>query len=442
MRAAVFWLAPKLQPRARMNRLHALFFVALAACGGTTTQTDDLTQSAPKENWKRDILKTELEVDVAKKSAVARITVAPGTRTGASFEIGDLTIDSVESDSGPIPFKVVGHRLDVALAAKKPVPIVVHYRFKEHPKLEGANKDGLTFTWPTFCGNLFPCKSAPSDGLSFELALSGVPSGKTAVFPKTIEADAPSYMLAWAIGDFTKQELGTTAAGTHVSVWYGPGEKAVATAGTKDLVGYFDFYERTYGGYLFGDDVGSVSAKWGAGAFGGMEHHPYWHVSSDSMNDPETHAHEAAHGWFGDGVRLRCWEDLTLSEGTVSYLAARAVEAVSGKGAGDAVWASYEDRLTQVIASEDRVALPTGCDQIDVLHDLWNDVVYMKGAFFYRDVEAQVGRAALDRAIARFYEEHRGEAAGMDEMLDTIQAETGFDPGALADGWLRSKGRP
>lgn len=416
--------------------------IAPAGCQSVANQSSDLTQVAPKENWNRDIVSTELDVDVAAKTATAHISLAKSTRQGASFEIGDLQIESVESAAGPVPFRVVGSRLDVGLAAKKPADLVVKYRFKEHQKLTGANVEGVTFTWPTFCGNLFPCKSAPADGLRFGLSLHNIPAGQTAVYPETIDADAPSYMLAWAVGDFTKKDLGKTAAGTHVSVWYGPGEKAVATAGTKDLRGYMDFYEKTYGAYMFGDDVGSVSAHWGAGAFGGMEHHPYWHVSSDSMGDPETHAHEAAHGWYGDGVRLRCWEDLTLSEGTVSYITTRALTAVSGKAAGDAVWQSYEERLDAVITSEDRVARPEGCNQIDVLKDLWNDVVYMKGAFFYRDVAAQVGEAALDRVIAKFYAEHHGEPAGVEDMLDAIEAETGFDARPLAASWLESLGRP
>lgn len=42
----------------------------------------------------------------------------------------------------------------------------------------------------------------------------------------------------------------------------------------------FDWLETTYGEYLFGDEVGSVSVAWGPGAYGGMEHHPYWHVAS------------------------------------------------------------------------------------------------------------------------------------------------------------------
>ena len=51
------------------------------------------------------------------------------------------------------------------------------------------------------------------------------------------------------------------------------------------------------------------------------------------MNDEVTHAHEAAHGWFGDGIRLACWEDFVLSEGTVSYLSAHVLGQVAGADA-------------------------------------------------------------------------------------------------------------
>ena len=54
----------------------------------------------------------------------------------------------------------------------------------------------------------------------------------------------------------------------------------------------------------FGKVAGSVSADWGPGDYGGMEHHPYWHVGKNDFKDEVTHVHEAVHGWFGDGVRI------------------------------------------------------------------------------------------------------------------------------------------
>ncbi|MBM4358399.1 MAG: peptidase M1 [Deltaproteobacteria bacterium] len=427
--------------RTRVRQLLPLAFVL--GCAPDTMKGDyDVASTKPLTNWERDVEATSLEVDLATNRALATIQVAASMKSGASFEVGGLTIESVEGVAGPVPFRVEDGRLDVALAAKRGAELQVRYAFSRSKGLEGVTKSGSTFTWPHFCGNVFPCKSGPADGQRFELAVSGAPAGLDVIFPATIPGDAPSYMLAWAVGDYTRLELGATKAGRKVSVHYLPGEKAKATAGTAHLVAAFEWLESTYGEYLYGNDVGSVSAAWGPGAFGGMEHHPLWHVASSAMADEETHVHEAAHGWFGDAVRLACWEDLTLSEGTVSYLAARALEAVAGKAAGDEVWASYDQRLDAVVASEDRRALPEGCNEIDVLEDLWNEVPYMKGAFFYRAVESKVGRAKLDPALAAFYARYRGKAARMQDMLDILAKETGFDAGPLATAWLRSLGRP
>lgn len=409
---------------------------------GLLAESSDITSAKPTENWNRDILETSLAFDLEAHRGTATIQLAGGTRRGASFDVRGLTIEQVRNATGPVPFLVTGDRLDLGIAAHAPAELVIDYGFTERTKLQGALKTGTTFLWPYYCGNLFPCKPEPAEGQRFELSLTGVPEGERAIYPEVIPGDAPSYMLAWAIGDYTQTKLGTTSAGTKVSVFWLPGEKALATKGTAHLVKAFDWFEKTYGKYLFGTDVGSVSANWGPGAFGGMEHHPYWHVSQDSIGDEETHVHEAAHGWFGDGVRLRCWEDLALSEGTTSYVTARAIEAVAGKQAGDTVWADYQARLDDVVKTEDRLAWPDSCGKIDVLHDLWNEVPYMKGAFFYRAVEQAVGRKAIDRALRRFYQERRGKAASWPDMLATIEAETGFDPEELAQGWLRSLGTP
>lgn len=389
----------------------------------------------------RDILRTDLALDLAAHRGTAALSLAASSSTGASFEVGDLTISKVTGPGGPLNFSVAQGWLDVGVpVSAAPTTISVEYTFRDHSNFDGwVASSGVSFLWPYFCGNLFPCHSAPADGLSFTMAVTGAPAGKTVVFPATIPADAPSYMPAIAVGDYTYLKLGTTDAGTEVGVYYLPGELSAAQQGTRHLDRAFDWYERTYGAYTFGAKVASVSAKWGPGSYGGMEHHPYWHVSSASMNDQETHFHEAAHGWFGDGVRIACWEDFVLSEGTVSYLAARALEAVDGVD----IWPAYQQQLDDAIAAGDTIALPSTCNAIDLLHDkLWSNVPYMKGAFFFRAVEQQVGKPALDRALAKFYREHVGRAARMQELLDVIRSETGFDPTTLANGWLRSLGHP
>ncbi len=432
--------------------------VWLAACGGDDHATPPDggqvadaggpdANSAPAEDWTRDVLATGLELDLTTYAGRATIDLAPSTTsTSASFDVAGLDVTGVSDTTGQAVFMITSGRLDVAVPpGAAPPQLTIDYSFTRRPAngFDGYLTSNVTFLWPTFCGNLFPCKPDPDDGSTFTLTVTGVPAGDLAVFPGVIPGDAPTYMPAIAHGDYVKEILGTTTLGTTVNVWYFTGDGAAAMTGTADMVAWFDWYEQTYGPYLYGSDVGSVSANWGPGAYGGMEHHPYWHVARGAMSDPVTHAHEAAHGWFGNGVRIRCWEDFVLSEGTVSYMAARAIEEAGGTAAGDAVWADYQAELDYAVANGDTIAWPDTCNAIDIISDpLWSSIPYMKGAFFYRAVEQQVGRPALDAALAAFYSANAGRAAGMADMLAAIQGETGFDPTTLADGWLRSLGTP
>ncbi|WP_437291877.1 M1 family metallopeptidase [Sorangium sp. So ce406] len=395
------------------------------------------------EDWTRDILSTALELDLASLTGRATIVLAASDSTAASFQIGDLDIASVTGPSGALAHAVSSGQLDVGVPPTgSDATIIIDYAFKPHTEFDGwMPGSGVSFLWPYFCGNLFPCKSDPADGVRFTLRVTGVPEGMTAVYPESIPTAAPAYMPAIAVDELTRVELGTTTAGTRVSVWHLPGQEADAASGTEHLVEVFDFFETTYGPYPFGDSVGTVSADWGGGDYGGMEHHPFWHVSSGSLYSEEVNAHEAAHGWFGNGVRIACWEDFILSEGTATYLAARAL----GEAGVDA-WADYECTLKSVCdpaEGRNAIALPDTCNAIDILnHPLWSSVPYMKGAFFFREVAEAIGVDVLDRALAGFYTANVGNAARTQDLLDAIKAATDAAGAAAVDAlaadWLRT----
>ena len=409
----------------------------------TACAADDLVDDPGDDAWldgKGDgasavnVAATDLDVDLAELRAVATITLEK--YGNVALEVGGLTIDDVTDDRGHRRYKIVGGALRVSNVRG---PLVVRYRFRQHDAADGLLPGGSTVVWPYFCGNLFPCHSQPADGTRFTLQLDGVPAGKQAIYPAAITSDAPPYMLAWAVGAYTRTDLGTTTAGTKVAMYTLPGGLTAGRAGTRRLRAVFDWYERVLGSYAFGREVAAVSVVWGEGLYGGMEHHPYWHVAKDAMGDEVTQAHEAAHGWFGDGVRLRCWEDFVLSEGTTSYLAARALTVTGGAALERQVWAEYQAELDDAIATGGAPAWPTGCNRIDIIKDdLFTNLPYMQGAFFYKDVAAVVGADVLDGVIGRFYRAHKNQAASMQDMLDAIEADTGFDPTPIADARLRA----
>ncbi|MGE3459089.1 MAG: M1 family metallopeptidase [Kofleriaceae bacterium] len=424
-----------------MNRRLLLVMTAAAACGNTTPTVDaPTTPLEPTANPARDIIKTDLRFDVAQLTGHATIVFAASSQPGATLEIGDLTISSVKLDGTDLAYATaqatpLSANLDLALPAGDQRTVEISFTYRNHGGFEGATAAGYTFLWPYYCGNLFPCHSQPRDGMAMTIELAGVPSDRVAVYPTEI-TEAPAYQFAWSIDAYTELPLGMTTAGTQVSVWYRPNELATAQTGTANLVAAFDWLEKTIGPYRFGSKVGTVSVKWGPGAYGGMEHHPMWHVSASSLGSEVTNVHEAAHGWFGDGVRIECWEDFVLSEGTVSYLAARALEIVA-PSAGAAAWTEYEASLAAIDGSSP--VWPQSCNAIDILGDnLYTHAPYMRGAMFYRGVALEVGAEQLDQVIAAFYAEHAGKAGRMIDMLAKIHAMTGYDPTMCAEAWLKS----
>jgi len=412
--------------------------LALSACAADTP-ADDPGEDAWLDG-KADavsgvnIAATHLDVDLAAKTAVATIELEK--RGNVALEVGGLTITKVTDSRGNRRHRITDGKLRVSdvLGA-----LVVEYGFAQHTNADGLLPGGSTVMWPYWCGNLYPCHSQPADGLQFSLTIDGVPSDKQAIYPASIDADSPPYMLAWAVGSYTKRELGTTPAGTTLSAYWLPNGQTKALAGTKHLVAAFDWLEKNIGGYTFGKDVATVSVVWGEGMYGGMEHHPYFHVAKDAMDDEVTQVHEAVHGWYGDGVRIKCWEDFVLSEGTTSYLAARALSQVAPE-LETQIWADYQGELDAAIAEGGAPAWPTGCNQIDIIEDkLFTNLPYMQGAFFYKDVAAQVGADKLDAVLSKFYNTHKNRAATFQQMVDLIKAETGFDGTSIATARLRKR---
>lgn len=427
-----------LHVRAMRNRwlLSLLLAVAGTACAADEDVIDDQDFLDGKADGATtvNVKATNLDVDLESMTAVATIELE---RNGnVALEVGGLTVTSVTDDRGNRQHRILHGKLRVSAVRG---PLVVTYGFEGHDKANGLLPGGSTVIWPYHCGNLFPCHSQPADGTTFTLNLDGVPSGKKAVYPEAITTEAPPYMLAWAVGDYTKAHLGTTPAGTRIGVHWLPGGETAARAGTKNLVKVVDWFEKNLGPYAFGDRIESVSVIWGEGLYGGMEHHPYFHVAKDAMNDEVTQAHEAAHGWFGDGVRIKCWEDFVLSEGTVSYLSARALAKVSPAMEAQ-IWADYQEELDAAIEEGGAPAWPRGCNEIDIVEDkLFTNLPYMQGAFFYKDVAAAVGADVLDGVIGRFYKTYKNKPARMQDMVDAIKRETGFDPKAIVEARLRKQ---
>lgn len=424
-----------------MTRL-ALLPLVLAGCGGAAS-------AIPAG---QDIANTDLALDLGALTGTATLTVHPDD-DAVVLDVAGLDVSAVSVDGASERVRVKDGLLTVP-ASGETVTVGVDYGFpaRTQAEFDGWMPDlGVSFIWPNYCSNLFPCNPDLADGLTFTADISGVGDGLTAVYPKTTVGDGPTYMMGVSVGDYTRMDLGTTTAGTTVAAFYLPADDAVArtTRGTSHLVASYDYFEQTYGPYHFGPEAGTVEVNWGEDSWGGMEHHPYVHVGTFDFDDEEAQVHEAGHAWFGDGVRLGCWEDFVLSEGTTTYIAARALEQVDGPNE----WPYYvDDFLTPICEGtmpndptmQNAMVLPDDtCNAIDFENDpIWSLTTYMKGACFYEEVADLIGADQLDAIIGEFYTAHVGGTARMQDMIDLIEARADASKHdaieAAAQDWLRS----
>ena len=104
------------------------------------------------------------------------------------------------------------------------------------------------------------------------------------------------------------------------------------------------------------------------------------------------------------------------------------------------IWADYKEELDAAISEGGAPAWPKGCNRIDIIEDkLFTNLPYMQGAFFYKDVAAKVGVDVLDGVIGRFYKKFKNKPASMQDMVDAIKRDTGFDPKTIVDARLRKQ---
>ena len=148
-------------------------------------------------NPQRGIASTALAVNADAMSATATIVLEPSATLGATFEIGDISIVDVTEmlPSGAAPRLWIdrGATLDVGVAAAtEPMTLVIRYTFSKHTKFDGYNgtaTGAYTLVWPYYCGNLFPCHSAPADGTAFSVEVTAPTSGLKVIAPSGVSLE-------------------------------------------------------------------------------------------------------------------------------------------------------------------------------------------------------------------------------------------------------------
>ncbi|MBI3185038.1 MAG: hypothetical protein HYZ28_23100 [Myxococcales bacterium] len=367
-----------------------------------------------------------------------------------------LAISKVMADGREVPFEHKDGRLHVdAPRARK-----LEFAYTVKPVDSGSREAyGLirdkysgrvwTLTWPYNTGALFPSNSAPSDGSTSRVTVrvggdvkvvgTGNPAGNSFLSP----AESPAYAIAfYAANDFQLGNAGESRDGVAVS-GFGAGSrvpKAMREAYQKTAREALDFYSSWLGKYDYGNTLSLVEVE---GGLGGMEHTAAVAIMMSAARDPEyskeTAAHEVAHHWFGDNLRIKSWGDFWMSEGFTNYATYRFFRHAEGEQRYLKLLDHAKDEVKDALeANPHALSAPAHTD----VHEIFDSVPYEMGPWMLRMMECKLGTEKLDVLLREWFQAKRGQAVSTFEFVAFAKAKTGADFGPFFAAWNSIKAVP
>ncbi len=139
-------------------------------------------------------------------------------------------------------------------------------------------------------------------------------------------------------------------------------------------------------------------------------------------------AHEYLHNWTGNRVGLRDWFQLSLKEG---FTILRNQDFWATEIGDDAARIDDVARLIERQFPEDAGAMahPVRPAAYEVVSNLYTNTVYLKGAEVIRMMRTIIGDDLFARAANEFFRTCDGQAATIDDLVDSIERVGGVDLG-------------
>lgn len=322
---------------------------------------------------------------------------------------------------------------------------------KKHPFLYTQGQAILTRTW-------IPLQDSPSNRITYSAKVK-VPAELMAVMSASnshqknasgeyhfeMEQAIPSYLIALGVGD-----LKYHAFDKRCGVFCEPQLMPACTNEFSDLPSMMTAAERLYGKYQWKQyDLLVLPYSF---PFGGMENPRLTFVNPTVIAGDKSLvsviAHELAHSWSGNLVTNRSWDDFWLNEGFTVYFEHRIMEQLEGKEIADILseieFYELKDEIKRIEKSghpeDSRLVLDLeGRDPDDGM----TDIAYVKGAYFLKTLEHQIGRKKMDAFLNDYFKDFAFKTVNTTIFENYLQkklqlSETDFK----AEDWFYKKGIP
>lgn len=354
--------------------------------------------------------------------------------------------------------------LDIAFDAKFGTDLSGAY------KSEDAGKK-LIFTQfeATSARKAFPCFDEPAFKTPFDVEIR-IPSAQTLValsnMPQktspTTDGDAtvykfdtsppmPTYLVAFAVGDFGFRELPGSKPPIRIVTVKGKEHLAdialEATAAiNKKLEGYFGILHP----YPKLDVVAVPDFGSGAMENPGLITFREERLLLDKKNSTissrrgqaETIAHELAHQWFGNFVTAAWWNEIWLNEGMATWMESVVVDAWQPSfGARLESIASIPQVMeTDALASARAVREPV--KSTDDARDSFDGITYQKGSAILSMLEGYLGVDVFQKGVQLYLKEHAWGTATSEDLFNALESVSQKPVKKIASSFLDKPGVP
>ncbi len=254
----------------------------------------------------------------------------------------------------------------------------------------------------------------------------------------------PSYLLAFAVGDLTSQDVGP-----RTKVWAEPGVLEAAAWEFDGVDAMLSAAEDLFGEYPWQRfDLLVMPPSF---PYGGMENPRLTFLTPTLLAKDRSLvnvvAHELAHSWTGNLVTNASMNDFWLNEGFTVYAERRILEVLDGKptcALHAALGKKALDADIERLAAQDPqlTRLENDLSGLDP-DDVYSSVPYEKGFLFVTRLETAVGRPAFDAFLAKYIKHFAFTSITTDDFVGFLKANL---PEAVKsvdiDNWLHGTGIP
>jgi alanyl aminopeptidase len=382
----------------------------------------------------------------------------------------------------PPEFRVMGEglasgRLTLRFPALLPagtLRLVIDYDAPFASGLAGlyrVRQQGLDYAFTQFeatdARSAFPCFDEPGSKTPYDLvlvtppamtAVANAPEASKRLLPDgtvahrfLTTAPLPSYLVAFAVGDFDIVQ--GRSAPFPIRVVAPKGEGALSASALETAAALVDRLTDYLGvSYPYAKLDLLAVPDFAAGAMENPGLITFREslllvdatLASTRLRRAQTLviAHELAHQWFGDLVTMRWWDDIWLSEGFATWAQAKVVDDWQpGFGAG-------LDQIARVAAVMDVDALAHARSVREPVRSpgdaagAFDGITDEKGAAILRMIERWVGPEIFRRAVQKYVRDHAWGTASTDDLFAALDYVSTFNVGQMASGFLDHPGVP